>query len=278
MKTVNTDLENVHQNAPPPVVPDPAPVRIEAEKYSSQMGIVTETTSDTGGGQNIASLHPGDWVAYSGVNLTGIDSIGFRIASIRTGTLRVRVGSPTGTIIGTLDIASTGGWQNWITKNIAITPTVGIQNLYFTFERDDGEAVGNINYFEIPATYEAEDAVLSGPVIANHYSGYTGTGYADYINASGDYVEWTVNASAAGTYTLRFRYANGGSGDRPLNITVNGREVSSSLSFPPTGSWSTWSTVSIAASLNAGTNTVRAAAIGSGGGNVDSLTVRKSPS
>ncbi|XEC92697.1 hypothetical protein AB6A23_14965 [Paenibacillus tarimensis] len=25
----------------------------------------------------------------------------------------------------------------------------------------------------------------------------SGTGYADYINASGDYVEWTVDASAA---------------------------------------------------------------------------------
>ncbi|WP_199621404.1 carbohydrate-binding protein [Paenibacillus alkalitolerans] len=275
MKTVNEGLENVHQDSSPVMRPDPVPIRIEAEKYSSQIGIITETASDTGGGQNIGSLDPGDWVAYSGINLTGMDNMSFRYASIRTGTMRVRLGSPSGTIIGTLDITPTGGWQNWTTKNIAIAPTVGFQNIYFTFERDDGQTVANLNYFEIPETNEAENAVLSGAVAANHYSGYTGTGYADYVNANGDYVEWTVNASAAGTYALTFRYANGGSGDRPLKITVNGSVVNSGLSFPPTGGWSTWSTVSINASLNTGTNTVRATAIGSSGGNVDSLTVKR---
>ncbi|WP_373229797.1 carbohydrate-binding protein [Cohnella sp.] len=132
----------------------------------------------------------------------------------------------------------------------------------------------NVHAYGIPVTYEAEDAVLSGPVTANQISGYTGTGYADYIQASGDYIEWTVKKNISETYELTFRYANGSNGDRPLRITVNGSVVNSSLSFPPTGGWSTWSTASATVSLNAGNNTIRATAIGSSGANVDSLTVK----
>jgi poly(3-hydroxybutyrate) depolymerase len=122
-------------------------------------------------------------------------------------------------------------------------------------------------------TYEAEAALLSGPVISTAHPGYTGTGFADYQNATGDFVEWTVNAPSAGSYTLAFRYANGGGTSRPLSIKVNGTVVNASLAFPPTGGWGKWSTVSMTATLTAGSNKVRATAIGSSGGDVDNLQV-----
>ncbi|HKD77260.1 MAG TPA: CBM35 domain-containing protein, partial [Ktedonobacterales bacterium] len=121
--------------------------------------------------------------------------------------------------------------------------------------------------------YQAENATLSGPVVATQWPGYTGTGYADYQHASNDYIQWTVNVATAGSYTITFRYANGGTTDRPLAIAVNGVTVKNSFSFPPTGAWGTWSIVSMTASLNAGNNTIRATAIGQNGGNIDSLTV-----
>ncbi len=121
-------------------------------------------------------------------------------------------------------------------------------------------------------TYEAEDATLNGAVFANTNTGYTGTGYADYTNASGDYIEWTVNAAAAGSYQLQFRYALN-TGNRPLQIKVNGVTVVSSLSFPATGSWTNWSTVSTTQTLNSGANTVCATAISSSGANIDNLQV-----
>lgn len=121
--------------------------------------------------------------------------------------------------------------------------------------------------------YEAENATLSGVIVGSENGGYSGTGYADYQNTSNDYIQWTVNAASAGSYTLEFRYANGGTGDRPLKIEVNGVVVSSSLSFPATGSWTTWGTVNIGASLNAGNNTMKATDIGSSGGNIDYLKI-----
>ena len=121
--------------------------------------------------------------------------------------------------------------------------------------------------------YEAEDAVLSGPQVSSSQSGYSGTGFADYVNDSNDYIEWTVSAASAGSAELVFGYALS-SGDRPLEIRVNGAVVEASLSFPATGDWSLWGeTTPVSVSLLAGPNTVRATAIGSSGGNLDYLEV-----
>ena len=98
--------------------------------------------------------------------------------------------------------------------------------------------------------------------------------FVDYIHASDDYIEWTINAPATGDYDLSFRYALDGLGDRPLQIKVNGQVVVSSLSFPGTDSWSNWQyTSAIRTSLNSGNNTVRATAIGFSGANMDHLKV-----
>ena len=122
-----------------------------------------------------------------------------------------------------------------------------------------------------PGALEAEEAVLSGAVIANGQAGYTGTGFADYINATVDYVQWTVNTPVAGLYDLRFRYALL-SGNRPLQIQINGQQVVAALDFPATGNWTNWAYLTIPAQiLPAGNNTVRATAIGSSGPNLDHL-------
>lgn len=122
-------------------------------------------------------------------------------------------------------------------------------------------------------TYQAESATLSGPIVATENSGYTGSGYADYQNTDQDYVQWTVQAAAAGTYTLMFRYANGGATDRPLAIAVNG--ASRTAAFAPTGSWTKWDVQGLTVTLAKGANTVRASATGSSAGNIDWLGVSR---
>ncbi|MDB5103555.1 MAG: putative exported protein [Fibrobacteres bacterium] len=127
--------------------------------------------------------------------------------------------------------------------------------------------------YAVTFTREAEDAVLTGAVKASNRAGYTGSGFVDYIASAGESIRWTVNVAAAGKYGLKIRYANGGYSSRPLAIQVNGTTVQSSLAFPPTGSWTSWTTVSLDANLIAGNNTVLASSIGYSGGNVDNLTV-----
>jgi hypothetical protein len=121
-------------------------------------------------------------------------------------------------------------------------------------------------------TYEAEDAKLSGPVVGTDHSGYTGHGFADYQHDSGDYVEWNVDVPSDGTYTLLFRYANGGTAGRPLAVTVDGG-TASTQPFDTTGDWDTWSVQPVVVTLSAGHHTVRAATTGANGPNIDNLGV-----
>ena len=121
--------------------------------------------------------------------------------------------------------------------------------------------------------YEAESATISQGVVANNHTGFTGTGFVDYNNVAGSYVEFSVSAATTGTATLTFRYANGSTADRPVDVTVNGTTVGT-VSMAPTGDWATWKTASVTATLAAGTDKVRATATtAAGGANLDSLTV-----
>jgi hypothetical protein len=119
---------------------------------------------------------------------------------------------------------------------------------------------------------EAESATLSGPTIETLNAGYSGTGYADYGATPGQYIQWTVNAPIAGTYSLNVRYANGGAANRPLALTVNGVVDQAALEFNPTGAWTTWGTVTEQVTLNAGANAVRLTMSGTDGPNIDYLT------
>jgi chitinase len=123
-------------------------------------------------------------------------------------------------------------------------------------------------------SYEAETATISQGVVESNHAGFTGTGFVNYTNVSGSYVQWSVTAAAAGSATLAIRFANGTATNRPMDIAVNGTTVASGVAFNGTGAWTSWQTASVTATLNAGANTVRATATTANGGpNVDRLTV-----
>jgi glucose/arabinose dehydrogenase len=122
--------------------------------------------------------------------------------------------------------------------------------------------------------YQAEDATISQGAVATNHTGYTGTGFVDYTNITGSYVEFTVSAATAGTSSLALRYANGTSVDRPMDLSVNGTVVASGVSFPATTDWNTWATKSLNVQLSAGSNKIRATATTANGGpNLDRVSV-----
>jgi pectin methylesterase-like acyl-CoA thioesterase len=129
---------------------------------------------------------------------------------------------------------------------------------------------------EVPSEviYQAELATLYNADFENIHAGYTDSGYVNYRNESGSYVEWNVNAVKYGAYKLTFRFANGTSSNRMMTISINGKVVWNNLDFNSTGDWASWSENSIVVNLNQGTNLIRATAITSDGGpNVDCLKV-----
>src|SRR4051795_4362386 len=121
--------------------------------------------------------------------------------------------------------------------------------------------------------YQAENASISKGVVESNHAGFTGTGFVNYDNTLGGYVEWTVPAVNGSSGTdLVFRYANGTTANRSLQISVNGVIVSNNLAFPGTGAWTTWKEVTIKAPLSGGDNRIRATAMTTDGGpNMDRL-------
>ena len=145
-------------------------------------------------------------------------------------------------------------------------------------------AVGsNMNYIvafvpvESYVPYEAEAATLSGAKVAANHSGFSGSGFADYINPSNDFVEWTVDFAASSPYRLSFKYANGSQAERNLQLSLDGQVIDTLRGYASPGQWSSWRFESPDPVLiNAGEHRIRLTAIGSSGPNVDLLQISPS--
>ena len=240
-------------------------------------------TTDAGGGYNVGWTREGEWLEYTLANVTsGTYDLQFRIASANTTTTKTLTATLEGTPLGSVRFEATGGWQVWETVTLPEVAISGGNNQVLRLSVGGGSF--NLNYVEFVAkvntTLEAEEATLSQAVVESNHAGYTGSGFVNYDNVGGSYVEWRVNVPSDGEYQLFFRYANGLSANRPCAIQVNGTIVSSGLAFNATGAWTNYqNTASLTANLTAGQNTVRATATGaSGGANVDHLRVTSSPS
>ncbi len=175
---------------------------------------------------------------------------------------------------GTLTLEADGGFS--YTPDAGFTGTDG-----FTYVANDGsldsvEATVSLDVTTTPPDrrYEAEAAELTGGVqIASNHDGFSGTGFADYGRTAGDAVGWTIDVPVDGWYTLDFGYANGSSGERPLDLELD--DQIQRLSFAPTGGWNSWVEQTLASPvyLTAGQRTVDLVMPGGNGPNVDYLDV-----
>ncbi|UJW29696.1 carbohydrate-binding protein [Saccharothrix sp. AJ9571] len=113
--------------------------------------------------------------------------------------------------------------------------------------------------------HEAESAptVCTGTVDTD-WPGYSGSGFCNATNATGAYVQFAASAPSAGTATVAVRFANGTTAGRAADLLVNGTRVQS-VSFEPTGAWSTWVTKTLTVALPAGASTIRLDPTTSGG-------------
>ncbi|OPZ90464.1 MAG: Exo-beta-D-glucosaminidase precursor [Firmicutes bacterium ADurb.Bin419] len=146
----------------------------------------------------------------------------------------------------------------------------GQVKLYWSSNSQEKEIIPESQLFHMADVYQAEQADLSGSFVENINAGYSGVGYVNYENEPDGYIEWKIETSKSGTYTLNFRYSNGTKANRTVEVKLNDDVVKSQLIFKPTGAWTKWQDNSITVHLNAGVNTIRVRATSSDGGpNID---------
>ena len=143
-------------------------VRIEAEDFDRMSGIQTEASTESG--ENVGYINNGDWLRFDDVNLAGMTNMNARVAT-RTagGTFEIRTGSPTGTLIGSMKIGNTGGFQNWRTLSTGIKNANGTQDVYLVFKGGNGYLF-NVNWIEFSTDGQANKE--NNPVIATAITMY----------------------------------------------------------------------------------------------------------
>jgi len=107
----------------------PTTLHIEAESYSNMFGIRTETTTDVGGGLNVGYIDPSDWMDYTvNVPATGTYTVKFRTSTPAYGA-KLQLKKADGTVLTTVSLPFTGGYQNWVTTTATVTLTAGVQTI-----------------------------------------------------------------------------------------------------------------------------------------------------
>ncbi|MFG1647019.1 glycoside hydrolase family 16 protein [Amycolatopsis sp. NPDC049252] len=126
---------------------------IQAESYSQQNGLAKQTTTDTGGGQNIGPAGNGDWALYPGVDFGSSAATNFqaRVASGAaggvSGLVEVRLDSLSNAPVGSFAVGNTGGWQSWRTIPANTSAVTGVHNVYLTFTSGQPADFVNLNWF-----------------------------------------------------------------------------------------------------------------------------------
>jgi glucose/arabinose dehydrogenase/PKD repeat protein len=166
----------------------------QAEHFKTAQGINTFTKATADGGKTVGDIHNGDWISFSPYSLSNVTSFSARVSSGGVGgTLQVRAGSATGTVLGSATVPVTGGWETFATVTGTITgPPAGTTTLYLTFAGGAG-ALYDVDSFTFVT------GASSGPIkgLAGKCLDISGASTADGAKVQ----LYTCNGTSAQTWT-----------------------------------------------------------------------------
>lgn len=106
-------------------------------------------------------------------------------------------------------------------------------------------------------------------IFENTNTGFTQDGYYNFTNSTESFGTWLLYSPKDATATLSITYANGGTASRDMVLMLNETSLGT-VSFPSTGSWTTWTTVTKNITLKNGKNELKLnSTMADGGPNVD---------
>ncbi len=141
-----TELGELYVNFNP--VHDPnqytlIPARIEAESYTAMSGTAIEATKDISGIANVGWIDAGDWLDYNIEVPSNSDyTFYFRISANAATSFDLKIDD---ILRETVQVATTGGWQNWKTLQTNLSLSAGKHKLRIYTSR----GMFNINWLEI---------------------------------------------------------------------------------------------------------------------------------
>ncbi|MEU8233350.1 PQQ-dependent sugar dehydrogenase [Actinoplanes sp. NPDC048967] len=135
----------------------------QAEHRTTQSGTTVYSKAAAEGGQTVGDINNGDWIAFQRYALAGENRFTARVSSAGSGgTLSVRAGSPTGTVLGSVTVPVTGGWETFTEVSTALSGApAGTTTLYLTFQGGSG------TLFDVDAfSFGTAPSTGTGPITA----------------------------------------------------------------------------------------------------------------
>ena len=243
-----------------------------------------QSTSDAGGGFNLAWISAGEWLDYTiQVQRSGFYDLSARVGSpYANKSLRMLVDGQD--VTGKMTVPDTGGWQKWQTvTHTGVYLTAGTHRATVSAVTDGF----NVNWVAftaaagpthaLPGIIEAEDFrddTYWDSTPGNEGATYRVTnvdvqpdadgGFNVGWIAAGEWLEYTVRVQTAGHYDLAARVASPVAA-KSFRVMLNGADLTGGITVPNTGAWQNWRTVTRTnVYLPAGTHRVRFVAITDG--------------
>ncbi|MBD3919913.1 carbohydrate-binding protein [Paenibacillus sp. PR3] len=209
--------------------------RTEAETIGWNAGIATEVSQATGGPFNnmdVTNISNGDWVAVGNADFgsSGAKSFKANVASVVGGSIEIRLDSPTGTLVGTLNVPSTGGTQNWQELSTTVSNATGVHKVFFVFTGSSASSLFNFDYWQFSQNsstsngtrIEVEDMTIGGPYGGKVSSPFNG----GVFYANNDYASYN-QYFAFSTHTFSLRGASSNTSTARVDLQINGTTVGS---------------------------------------------------
>ncbi|TYQ17804.1 UNVERIFIED_CONTAM: endo-1,4-beta-xylanase [Acetivibrio alkalicellulosi] len=109
---------------------------IQAEEYNSMNSSTIEEIGTVNGGSGIGYIGNGDTLTFNNIDFgNGATRFTALVASdVETATdIEIRLNSATGTLLGTLQVPSTGGWDDYTQLSTTISQVTGVHNVVLRF-------------------------------------------------------------------------------------------------------------------------------------------------
>ncbi|WP_327589764.1 carbohydrate-binding protein [Nonomuraea sp. NBC_00507] len=137
------------------------PKHKQAEHFTGSSGIRIVDEPGAEGGRRIGDISNNDWISFRPLNLSGIDTVSFRVsAPSSTGaSIELRADSPTGALIASSPVPATGGWNTYVSlPAVGITDPGGTRNVHVVFKAPSA------NSFDVDSfTFNGRGAGQGGP-------------------------------------------------------------------------------------------------------------------
>ncbi|MFF7522159.1 PQQ-dependent sugar dehydrogenase [Streptomyces pseudovenezuelae] len=121
----------------------------QAEHFGTGSGVSVIAKDTAHGGNTVGDINNGDWISFKPYVLSNAKSVTARVSSGGTGgTLEIRAGSATGTLLGKATVPVTGGWETFqdVTANLSKAPR-GTTALYLVFKGSGTGALFDVDDF-----------------------------------------------------------------------------------------------------------------------------------